>query len=200
MSSQSLATWNTERQAELDEIEAAHKAVGGTGRGRRYATQQINRAYAMLLSSQFQAFSRDLHSEASDHIANSLASATQGLRDICFRHLSHGRRLDRGNANPASLGSDFGRLFTINFWEVMEAPAPVLIPQAKKKLHELNLWRNAIAHQDFTGDEFQRCFSGRVTLSIREVREWRKACKRLAIRMDTLVANHLELLTGMAPW
>jgi hypothetical protein len=37
----------------LQEIENAHAAVGGTGRGRRYTTQQINRAFVMLLASQF---------------------------------------------------------------------------------------------------------------------------------------------------
>src|SRR5579884_2178893 len=55
--------WSTVRAASLDEVENAHRSVGGTGPGRRYATQQINQAYAVLLSSQFQAFCRDLHTE-----------------------------------------------------------------------------------------------------------------------------------------
>jgi hypothetical protein len=37
-----LIRWNGERSAALDEIEDAHAVVGGTERGRRYATQQIN--------------------------------------------------------------------------------------------------------------------------------------------------------------
>ncbi len=46
--------WRTSRAKALDEIAHAHAAVGGTQRGRRYATQQINRAYAVMLASQFQ--------------------------------------------------------------------------------------------------------------------------------------------------
>ena len=68
MSSRSLIRWNAERREALDEIENAHAMVGGTERGRRYATQQINYAYVTLLSSHFQGFCRDLHSECVDHI------------------------------------------------------------------------------------------------------------------------------------
>lgn len=56
------------RARALDEIEAAHASVGGTGPGRRYATQQSNQAYAMLLASQFQGFCRDLHTESVDQV------------------------------------------------------------------------------------------------------------------------------------
>jgi hypothetical protein len=62
MPSRSFELWNTDRRQALDQIAAAHAAVGGVGPGRRYATQQINQAYATLLSSQFQGFCRDLHS------------------------------------------------------------------------------------------------------------------------------------------
>ena len=72
MPSVSLQTWKTVRQAALDELEAAHTSVGGTRRGRRYATQQINQAYAVLLSSQFQGFCRDLHSECADYLVQTV--------------------------------------------------------------------------------------------------------------------------------
>ena len=68
MPSNSLVKWNGERLEALREIENSHVMVGGTERGRRHATQQINFAYAALLSSQFQGFCRDLHSECIDHI------------------------------------------------------------------------------------------------------------------------------------
>ena len=64
VSSVALQRWMFKAQSALDEIEAAHQAIGGARRGRRYATLQVNHAYAMLLSSQFQGFCRDLHSEA----------------------------------------------------------------------------------------------------------------------------------------
>jgi hypothetical protein len=63
MPSLSWQQWVTTRARDLDDIEAAHRSVGGTVRGRRFATEQINHAYAVLLASQFQSFCRDLHTE-----------------------------------------------------------------------------------------------------------------------------------------
>lgn len=57
MPSNALRNWRRGGKQALDEIEAAHAAIGGSGPGRRYATQQINQAYAVMLSSQFQASS-----------------------------------------------------------------------------------------------------------------------------------------------
>jgi hypothetical protein len=42
MPSNSFVRWSGARAVALDEIENAHAMVGGTDRGRRYATQQIN--------------------------------------------------------------------------------------------------------------------------------------------------------------
>lgn len=113
MPSRSLATWHGPAAVALDEIESAHRAVGGTGRGRRYATQQINQAYAVMLSSQFQRFCRDLQSEAVDELAATVASPA--VRLIFRSQLSTGRKLDSGNPNPGNIGSDFGRL-GMDFW------------------------------------------------------------------------------------
>jgi hypothetical protein len=60
--------WRRRRARELDELLAAHRAVGGTGRGRRYATAQLNRAYALAVAAPFQGFCRDLHTEAIDEL------------------------------------------------------------------------------------------------------------------------------------
>lgn len=73
MPSVALNTWQTGARQALDEIAAAHEAVGGTGRGRRFATQEINRAYAMLSSCQFQGFCRDLHTEAVGRLADAIS-------------------------------------------------------------------------------------------------------------------------------
>src|SRR5713101_4182049 len=92
--------WNTTRRQQLDDIEAAHRSVGGTGRGRRYATEQINHAYTVLLASQFQGFCRDLHSECVDEFARVVVPATfQSLVRAEFRL---NRSLDHGNANPST--------------------------------------------------------------------------------------------------
>ena len=118
MPSRSLLTWRTEAARALHEIEAAHRAVGGSGRGRRYATQQINQACAVLLSSQFQRFCRDLHSEAVDKLAARIT--VPDLQEMFRAQLTAGRKLSSGNPNPGNIGSDFGRL-DIDFWPALLA-------------------------------------------------------------------------------
>lgn len=192
MSSRSLLTWRGSSARALDEIEAAHRAVGGTGPGRRYATQQINHAYAVLLSSQFQRFCRDLHSEAVDALA-----ATISLPDVLeiFRlQLTTGRKLDSGNPNPGNIGSDFGRL-GMDFWPDVLASSP-RNPARRTSLEMLNRWRNAIAHQDFDAASL----AGRTELHLADVRRWRATCNALTQQFDAAVARHLAIILGTAPW
>src|SRR5947199_9125103 len=106
MPSNSLLRWGGERAAALDEIEAAHAQVGGTERGRRYATQQINRAYAVLLSSEFQGFGRDLYSECVDHL---VVSAPVHLQALMRAQFLWGQPFSRSNPQAGAIGSDFGR-------------------------------------------------------------------------------------------
>src|SRR5579871_1232084 len=93
--------WSAGRAAALDEIEHAHRSVGGTGPGRRYLTQQINQAYAVLLSSQFQGFCRDLHTECVEYLVGPAASAV--LLATYRRNLLFARKLDTGNPNPGNI-------------------------------------------------------------------------------------------------
>ncbi len=113
MPSQALIQWRNERSKELDEIDAAHKAVGGTKRGRRFATRQLNRAYAILLASRFQGFCRDLHTECARLVINRHVPASAG--PIVLAQLTDNRQLKRANAQPGSIGADFGRL-GVRFW------------------------------------------------------------------------------------
>src|SRR5271169_1268211 len=101
MPSVALQNWLAGRAAALDEIEHAHRSVGGTGRGRRYLTQQINQAYAVLLSSQFQGFCRDLHEECVDCLVAMVVSPV--LKAIYQRNLVIGRRLDAGNPTRGNI-------------------------------------------------------------------------------------------------
>ncbi len=193
MASISLNHWQTRRLTELDELEAAHAAVGGVGPGRRYATQQINQAYTMLLSSQFQGFCRDLHSEAVDHIC--AQGAAPNVRfDVLRKRLTTGRKLETGNPNPGNLGSDFG-YFDFELWKTLE-----IYDQANaarnKTLEKLNAWRNAIAHQDFTSDKLDK----RRTVTLAMVRAWRKTCDELAVDLDAVVGARVGIIVGAAPW
>jgi hypothetical protein len=192
MPSQSLVQWRIQRLPSLEVFEIAHAAVGGTSPGRRYATQHINQAYAMLLSSQFQGFCRDLHSECIDALANSVRpSAVQNILRIEF--LS-GRKLETGNPNPGNLGSDFNR-FGLKLFDEMVRHNPQT-PRHKKGLESLNVWRNAIGHSDFNKPEL----GGKATIRLVDVRTWRSACGCLATSMDNVMRQHLRAILGISPW
>ena len=103
MPSRALQNWSAERAAVLDEIEHAHRSVGGSGPGRRYMTQHINQAYAVFLSSQFQGFCRELHEECVNYLVAPVVSAT--LFPTYRNNLLFGRKLDTGNPNPGNIGS-----------------------------------------------------------------------------------------------
>lgn len=191
MPSQAYERWTTERAEELDEIADAHAVVGGTERGRRYATQQINRAYAVLLSGQFQAFCSELHSESADFI---VAATPTALQELIRHQFSWARALDRGNPNAGNIGADFGR-FGINFWPVVRAMHSSN-EQRQRYLDELNTWRNAIAHQDFDPERL----GGTVVLQLRMVRQWRNALNHLARAFDRAMRTYLHGLLGVNPW
>ena len=133
MSSKSYQRWRTTRKDELDKIEHAHAAVGVTGRGRWYATQQVNQAYVILLASHFQGFCRDLHDESVAFLVGLITPTS--LRPIIDDDLTWNRQLDKGNAQPGSIGADFGRL-GIKIWERVQ----LYDPQGgfQRQLDELN--------------------------------------------------------------
>lgn len=191
MPSKSLEKWLKERSEALNQIEGAHARVGGTSRGRRYATEQINHAYATLLSSQFQGFSRDLHSECVDHIVN---GAPAGFQTILRTLLIRDRKLDKGNPNPGNLGADFGR-FGFAFWRAVQADDHQN-DRRQGLLEELNEWRNAIAHQDFHAAKL----GGTTTLHLGTIRRWRRALNRLALSFDNVLRSHINTLTRLYPW
>lgn len=193
MPSIAYQNWTTRRARALDEIARAHAAVGGTKRGRRYTTQQINQAYAVLLASQFQGYCRDLHAECVDHVLSVLAPPPD-LRILVEAEFTRGRQLDRGNAHSGSLGTDFDRL-GIKLWNAVDLHDPTG-PAARQQLDSLNTWRNAIAHQDFNPAKL----GGVVELRLAQVRKWRAACKRLARVFDAVLRQHLEVLTKKTPW
>jgi hypothetical protein len=181
------------RAAALDEIEHAHRSVGGTGPGRRYLTQHINQAYAVLLSSQFQGFCRDLHEECVDWLAAAVARPV--LSGTYRRSLLAGRKLDTGNPNAGNIGSDFGHL-GLAFWLAVDADS-ARNPQRRLGLEALNRWRNAIAHSAFAPD---MCRGGRPSLRLAQVQDWRKACDGLGRSFDNVLHAHLLSATGGVPW
>jgi hypothetical protein len=192
MPSNAYREWITVRAAALDEIARAHVAVGGSKRGRRYATQQINRAYAVLLASQFQGYCRDLHSECVDHL---LVGIDPRLFPILHAEFRRERLLDRGNAQPGSIGADFKRIGIDGFWEKAITHDSANADR-RNLLDELNTWRNAIAHQRFDPAKL----GNTVRLQLAKVRQWRSACRGLAQSFDEVARQHIVIVTGHSPW
>ena len=191
MPSHSLIRWHGERADALGEIENAHAMVGGTERGRRYATQQINYSYTALLSSHFQGFCRDLHSECVDHVVALLPPQVQGFMR---REFLWNRSLARGNPHPGAIGSDFDRL-GVDIWAGVYA-LDARNNRRRELLQQLVDWRNAIAHQDFD----PVVPGGIPTLHLARVRAWRSAVNALVRSFDQAMYNYLLGLGGPAPW
>jgi hypothetical protein len=183
----------TVRAGVLDGIEKAYRSIRKSGPGRRTATEQLNHWYAVMLSSQFQAFCRDLHTECADEFVAPVSPLA--LQRALHVNLMAGRKLDSGNANPSNLGSDFNR-FALGFWPAVEADHP-RNPRRKALLEELNNWRNAIAHQSFTAAMLK---AGKAVLPLSRVRRWRTACTGLARSFDRVMRGHVLHVTGVAPW
>ncbi len=189
MPSQSLQTWLTDRGQALDEIEHAHRSVGGTAPGRRHATQQVNYAYTLLLSSQFQGFCRELHNECINHLIQWVTPI--GVRFGFRATLMLSRKLDIGNPNPGNIGSDFGR-FGFAFWDKVDK-LDSRNRSRRDRLQSLNAWRNAIAHHDPGTLATQ-------SLHLRQVTDWRRVCENLAHCFDEVMRAHIESITGVSPW
>ena len=191
MPSKSLAQLATVTPHQTGRDSPSTSAVGGTGRGRRYATEQVNHAYAVLLASQFQGFCRNLHTECVDHIVQKVPAP---LQNVVRGEFVRDRKLDRGNPNPGNIGADFARL-SLPIWDKVTA-LDRRNDGRKRLLDELNNWRNAIGHQDFDPAKL----GGRTTLRLQDVKTWRGACDRLARTFDKVTRTHLKTLVGSPPW
>ena len=167
--SNSILRWRGPAQADLNDIVEAHASVAGIQRGRRAATAQVTQAYAVLLSSHFQRFCRDLHTEAVDQVVGALADPW--VRPIVTNRLSEGRKLDTGNPTPGHIGSDFNRL-QFSLWATM-TQLDARTPGRRVRLERLNRWRNAIAHQDFAAKRELDLGGGRTDLRLGDVTDWR---------------------------
>jgi hypothetical protein len=90
--------------------------------------------------------------------------------------------LIRPSAGPSLVG--------IDFWDEGKRDDSRNAPRMDL-LQVLNEWRNAIAHQSFSGSS---------TLQLVQARQWRRACGRLAASFDSVMNRQLRNLTGAPPW
>jgi hypothetical protein len=140
MPSQALRKWKTTQRAELDRLDAAVHASHASDRAHR---QQLVDMYILLLAGQFQGYCRALHDEATGIVVAHVRPV--GARTLVNELLTGRRQLDRGNAHPAALGADSGPL-DMDLWPEL-ARRDGRAQQRRHRLDQLNVWRNAIAHQ-----------------------------------------------------
>ncbi len=195
MASNALVQWRSVGLARLAELEGVHAQATGSGRGRRWGTQQLNRSLFIALVAQFQAFCRALHDEAADvHVAN----ANPRQRHIIKTLLTQGRKLDTQNPRLSTLATDFGRL-GFSFVEDLKA-------RGATTEHRLELvdalidFRNAIGH----GNESKIAdleAAGEIRSTKQSYERNRRALNGLAGTMDDVLAAELATLLGIRrPW
>ena len=187
--------WDTECTARLDELERIHAEARGSGRGRRWYTEQLNRSLLVALVGQFQVYCRDLHNEA---IGVCLTQANAHQVDVLETLLKQNRKLDTQNPRLSSLGSDFGRM-GFDLIPALKCRGSRAITDLAR-VDELVDFRNAIVH----GNETQVQLlvkSYRTNVSLKSYRQFRKSLDRLVWIMDNVVA--VELADGLQisrPW
>ena len=144
MASQSLIRWRQSAVLRLERVEAARLAVGGRGAIGILAAEQIKHAYVVLLSSHFQGFCRDLHTEAVDCLYPAVSpTSVQGIIKMPMTRTENwivGIQIQE-ISEAISIGS------TLTWQEVVAPERPKRRPA--KQLETLNQTEDAISHQDF---------------------------------------------------
>lgn len=197
MTSMALQTWHGERAQRMDELLDVHGRVRDVGGEHGIGTRQIELALTQRLASEFQGFARDLHDEGIDVVYGQM-DEWNPVWARTFRQLLLLRRdLDRRNASPSTLASDFER-FGLDLW-------PDLIRSDRRCAHwqgsleRLNVATNALVHDDVT--KLRRLATDGVSLDIEGFLVWRRAADAVAVAMDRLLAEHLaETLRAPVPW
>ncbi|MGH3279531.1 MAG: hypothetical protein ACRDNW_10385 [Trebonia sp.] len=197
MSSGSLSTWNSARTERIKRLRAAHQALAGTGPGRRWVTEELNQALILRLASEFQGFARNLHDEAGVFVAGRLAPGNPRLQNVLRLPYTVSRKLNQGNADPGTLGNDFG-LFGLVLWTALQARYPTRAKGWNQKLAALNMARNGIVHDD--GAKVARVQADGWPLTLQSADRWKLALDGLAQGMDCVVGGHLKLVFGTQPW
>jgi hypothetical protein len=197
MTSRALGTWQSDRTARLDRLQAAHTAVGGSGPGRRWLTVELNHALVLRLAAEFQGYARDLHTETADAVAAQLTPGNAAQLAAVVLPYQLNRRLDRGNADPNSLRDDFG-MFGLRLWDDLQRRYPVRGQRWPTTLSLLNQARNGIAHSD--DQKVARVEAAGWQLTLRSVRRWRGTLDALASAMDAVLGDHVGRLFGARPW
>lgn len=154
----------------------------------------------MRIATEFQGFSRALHDEAVGYVVDDISVRMNDELAATLRTaLTTNRQLESKNAQPSSLGADFGRLGFV-FWTSLAAAYPEESSRWNRTLETLNTARNAIAHDD-EAKLAEVAAMGWPTTQRRTAERFRRRIDGLADAMDNVVAEKMQALTGgPRPW
>jgi len=173
MPSKSLAAL-TDRLKDVDQLMAAHRAVAGSKRGRKFEVEGLNRAAVLMLTSHFEGYLEDLMAEA-------LTAVNPKLNAPTLTGGFHNPWPDRIDQLFAFLG--------------MSKPSKNISWQkasntsVRSNLEKLVRTRNKLAHGT-TGVKVYKS----------EVTSLRKYVEGFAQRFDADVRAQVKALTGSNPW
>lgn len=211
MPSNAYLDWTGKRRNQLEQLFKAHAAVGGSGPGRRFSTEQINHACITALSGQFQGFSRALLHEGIAALLDAVAPVDHRVPRTVEQRLAlqvgmtQNLALDKGNPTRQVLEADFKRLGIVSLAVVIEstklADKRVRREAMWRYLGQMNKWRNAVAHHDFEFNEKElKELDGIASPRLREVQRCQQACNQLAELINVGVGTYLARVAGKAPW
>lgn len=193
MPSDALIAWQTVRLPRLHDFESDCLHLQSLHPANPDRVQDHIRSYVILLSSEFQDYCRDLHTECTDRLVDAVHPIA--LHAVLRNECVYGRKLDTGNPNPGTLGADFNR-YLIDFWSEILARDAANHPARRDRPSLLNVWRNAIAHHNYDPAQL----GGTTMLTIAPVQLWRTDCDILASVFDDVMRNHLQTILGQSPW
>ncbi|MET7731174.1 hypothetical protein ABZT02_07360 [Streptomyces sp. NPDC005402] len=180
--------WTTERRARLRDLDPTVLRLSGT------TDERVQWSRVLMLAAEFQGFARDLHDEAGRVFVKEAARGNSLLEGVLVARVGSGRSMDRGNAHPGNLGTDF-LILGIPLWDALKAQAGrETTLQLNSAAEHLNKARNAVAHSNLF--EIKR-----MGIDADVVKDWSSRMDSLAKLMEHVVADHLVTLFGISnPW
>lgn len=194
MPSVARSSWTTSRAKRLNQLAEAHRLRREDNPGNPAPLEAVNWSMILVLASEFQGFARELHDEAAEFLASSMAQGDQNYFEIIRNNLTAKRELDSANAKPTSLSADFKRLGISDIWADIEG-ADHEGARWHNQLGVLNAARNAIAHHN--PGKLQTLG---VAINANTTRSWRAACNGISKQMDAILRTYLIGTTRRKPW
>jgi len=195
MTSPALTTWQSRRLPRLDRLIALHPDTAGSTTDPAVA-EEWTHALVLRLTSEFQGFCRDLHTDLARTIARLLTEQNENTRSLVFAGLTRRRALEQYSATVESISGDFNRL-SVDL-VVLLSTHPRAGPQWADELTLLHVARNGVVHDD--PNKIEKLTQASRELSIETVTRWRNWVDGLVGAMDDVASSRMSELFGVIRW